>query len=31
MNDVCLQTNVDQSWKLARDILAGEVSFISSQ
>ena len=28
---VYLQTNVDQSWKLARDILVGEASFISSQ
>jgi len=28
---VSLQTNLDQSWNLARDILGGEASFISSQ
>ena len=28
---VCLQTNVEQSWNLARDILVGEASFTSSQ
>ncbi len=28
---VCLQTNLDQSWKLARDLLVGEASFTSSQ